>query len=72
MQGHLIPEVDVAGNETGARICLACANLACWHWPSELCVIDECDCQLGTEYADGMQRGASLSQSDGGLSRLAR
>src|SRR5271166_3372072 len=57
MHGQLIPEVDVTGNETGARICVACANLDCWHRPAELCAVDECDCQRGTDDADAVQHG---------------
>jgi hypothetical protein len=59
MQGQLIPEVDVAGNETGARVCVACANSGCWHGPYELCALDECDCQRGVDDAHAMQRGGS-------------
>jgi hypothetical protein len=57
MQGQLVPELDAAGNETGARICVACANLACWHRPNELCALDECDCQLGADDRDAAPSG---------------
>lgn len=48
MQGRLVPQTDLAGRDTGRKVCVSCHLLNHWHPAGGPCDIDGCECTYGS------------------------